>query len=162
MRRREAGFSVMEMVVIAAVVVIIGAIAVPNLVTSSRTYKLSNAANALAQQFNLARQEAVRTNLPTKVFVDGLTVKIDLNHNGNFADDGGVATLATDTGVAIANPTVARTTASGGDGPFYVVFSSRGDLRLGDTPPVFRITYQGKTRDVTIDTRGATAVTAQY
>jgi Tfp pilus assembly protein FimT len=155
---REAGLSVIELAAITLIMGVIASIAIPNVLSATRAYKLNIAATALAQQLNLCRQEAVRTNLPTTIRISGNTADIDVNHSGTYdSNDGPTRTLATDPRITIVNTTVQNTTLGSG----YVQYSSRGDIPVLQTPPVFRVYYGTRYRDVSVDNRGAVVVSSE-
>jgi Tfp pilus assembly protein FimT len=156
--KREAGVSLLELATIILMIGVVASIAIPNGISATRAYKLNLAATALAQQLNLCRQQAVRTNLPTTIRISGLVADIDINQSGTYdTADGPSRTLATDTNISITNPTVQNSTLGAG----YVQYSSRGDIPIGDAAPIFRVTYGSRYRDVTVDNRGAVSVGAE-
>ena len=63
-RRRIAGFSLTELAVSVAVLMILTAIAIPSLMSSFRTYQLNDAAARLSDMLKFTRFEAVRRNKP--------------------------------------------------------------------------------------------------
>jgi hypothetical protein len=109
---------------------------------------LNIAATALAQQLNLCRQVAVRSNLRTtiKVNADTLRTQIDTTHDtpDPIFDD------ADDPEVLL--PDVPITTMAPESG--LITFTSRGEIPTGNTLPSFTFTYSGRTRTVTVGTRG--------
>lgn|SRR5438270_1314842 len=64
-RRQERGFSLVELLVVCIVVVIISAIAIPNILQMNTNYKLDAAGHSLASMLQQARMQAVKTNQPT-------------------------------------------------------------------------------------------------
>src|SRR5712672_1566980 len=63
-RSRNGGFSMVELAVSLAVLMILTAIAIPALMRSFRTYQLNDAATRLADMLKFTRFEAVRRNRP--------------------------------------------------------------------------------------------------
>ena len=61
-RSLNGGFSLVELVVSLAIVLILSAIALPSLTRSYRTYQLNDAATRLAAMLKFARFEAIRRN----------------------------------------------------------------------------------------------------
>jgi prepilin-type N-terminal cleavage/methylation domain-containing protein len=61
---REKGFSLLELMVVCALLVIIAAIAIPNIVRINATYKLDAAGHSAASLLQQARMQAVKTNQP--------------------------------------------------------------------------------------------------
>jgi prepilin-type N-terminal cleavage/methylation domain-containing protein len=58
MTRKNAGFSIIELVVTMAILMIVSAIAIPQSVTMLRSYRLSSSARSLAHQISFARLRA--------------------------------------------------------------------------------------------------------
>jgi prepilin-type N-terminal cleavage/methylation domain-containing protein len=81
----ERGFSVVELVVVLAIILVLSSIAIPSLLSSMRTYRIGSAASSFSALLQRARFEAIRRNTPITVrtaVVGGLTaVYIDLNGN---------------------------------------------------------------------------------
>jgi Tfp pilus assembly protein FimT len=158
MKRIESGITVLELTVIILIIGAVAGITLPNIVTAARSYKLNMAATALAQQLNLCRQEAVKSNLPTTLRLTGNIAEVDVNHDDAFdSADGPVRTISSESNIVITTTTQQNSTLGTGK----VQFSSRGDIPVGDSPPVFRITYSTRYRTVTVDTRGAVTVSAE-
>jgi prepilin-type N-terminal cleavage/methylation domain-containing protein len=63
-RSRSRGFSMVELSVSMTVVLILSAIAIPELMRSFRTYQLNDAASRLSDSLKFTRFEAVRRNTP--------------------------------------------------------------------------------------------------
>jgi Tfp pilus assembly protein FimT len=146
LRERQHGFSTLEMVVVVAIIIIIAGVTLPNMIEAIRGYKLNIAAQALEQQLNRCRQEAVRQNQPVSIKVQAHISQIDLNHVNGYTDDNTTATISDDATVTFTNPA---------DG--IVTFTSRGEMLIGVTPS-FTVTYSGLKRVVTVDPRGAVTV----
>jgi Tfp pilus assembly protein FimT len=156
---REAGISLIEVATITLMIGIVASIAIPNAISATRAYKLNIAATALAQQLNLCRQEAVRTNLPTTIRISGLAADVDVNHSGTYdSSDGPTRLLSTDSRITISNTVVQNSTLGTG----FVQYSSRGDIPVGQTAPSFRVVYGSRYRDVSVDNRGAVTVGAEH
>ena len=65
LRRRERGFSMIEIMIVCVVLAIISVIAIPNIVQVNNNYKLDAAGHSVASLLQQARMQAVRTNVPT-------------------------------------------------------------------------------------------------
>ena len=149
-RRQEDGFSALEIVIIVMVILVLAAISVPNMVAASRSYKVTIAAEALSQQLNRCRQEAVRKNQLVPIQVTAHTTAIDLDDGGtDYTDDGTLVTVASDATITLVSPTNG-----------IVTFTSRGEMPIGSNPN-FTVSYGGRSRSVTIDPRGAVTIGAE-
>ena len=152
-RERQEGFSALEITVVVLIIAAIGAIAVPNIVSATRSYKLQIAADALAQQFNRTRQEAVRANLQRGIVV-GDTWSQYIGDPTTTGDEEGKLTLTSSATIS-PYPTGSSDT---------VIYTSRGEMVLTSTStpaPKFKVVYSGKMRIVEIDPRGAVTVSAE-
>jgi type II secretory pathway pseudopilin PulG len=145
----ERGFSALEIVTVVAIIFILAAIVIPNVVSTRRSYNLRVAAEGLSQQLNRSRQEALRVNDRMHIRVTtNCTTQIDLSRDGNFdTDDGPVVRLSEEATITIGAPT------SG-----IVTFNGRGEVPVGDPSPSFTVTSQGGSRTVTVDPRGGVIV----
>jgi Tfp pilus assembly protein FimT len=147
-RRRMAGFSMTELAVSLAVLLILTAIAIPSLMRSLRTYQLNDAATRLSAMLKFARFEAVRRNTQVKFLMQtsGTGYLVGTDSNGSNVLDptekqeliAGFATLLP-SGVA---PTPAAITAALGGAALNTVYSgttatvtfdARGAIRVGGT-----------------------------
>ena len=147
-KRREAGFSVLEMVIIFLIIGTLAAICVPNYFTASRAYRLRVAAEGLAQQMNRCRQEALRGNLPLRIQVVGTTTQIDTNRDGNFDGQDDPPISFSD------GPDVVSMTPDDG----LITFTSRGELPTLAELPSITLQYQNRQRVVSVDPRGSVTV----
>src|SRR5205807_8870528 len=86
-RRQERGFSLVELMVVCIVVVIISAIAIPNIAQMNRSYKLDAAGHSLASLLQQARMQAVKNNQPQYAQFDATGVLA-------FVNDGSTTTYA--------------------------------------------------------------------
>jgi len=64
MKKREAGFSLVELMVVCVVIAIISTMAVPNIFRTYRIYQLDASGHSVASLLQQARMQAVKTNLP--------------------------------------------------------------------------------------------------
>jgi type II secretory pathway pseudopilin PulG len=62
MKRSEAGFSLIELVVVVAIMIVVAAIAVPAVKRTITIYRLDSSAHAVASMLQQARMTAVQTN----------------------------------------------------------------------------------------------------
>lgn len=147
----QRGFSLSELLVILAIVIILAAIAIPNIVSARQGYVLLIATDTLTQQFNRTRQEAVRVNNRMKVKVTATTVQLDTNRDDDFDSEDDFAVSISE------EATVTAMTPSNG----IVEFTSRGEIPIGSAPQ-FTVTYGSRSRLVTIDPRGAVTVGPEF
>jgi|SRR6185437_930295 len=63
-RIHEAGFSMVELIMVCVVLVIVTGIAVPNIFRTYQNYQLDSAGHSVASLLQQARIQAVKTNLP--------------------------------------------------------------------------------------------------
>ena len=70
---KETGFSLLELMVVCAILAIISVIAIPNIAQINANYKLNGAGHSVASLLQQARMQAVKTNQPAYVKYD--TVK---------------------------------------------------------------------------------------
>ncbi|HET9408347.1 MAG TPA: GspH/FimT family pseudopilin [Candidatus Sulfotelmatobacter sp.] len=82
--RRRDGFSLIELVIVVAIVLIVTAIAVPNFTTAYNNIRLRSAANDLAGLIQQARMRSQKTNTIITINYAGQQAFIDLNNNGNL------------------------------------------------------------------------------
>lgn len=67
MRRRNSGFTVIELLVVVSIVAIIGTIGLPSLLSSITSVRMSGEINSLVGALNRARSEAVKRGLTVSV-----------------------------------------------------------------------------------------------
>ena len=149
-RERQQGFSALEITIVVLIIAAIGAIAIPNIIAATRSYKLQIAADALAQQLNRTRQEAVRANYKRALTV-GSNTSTYIGDPDVTGDEESALSLTTSATI-YPSPANAATT---------VVYTSRGEMQLTSTStpaPKFKVVYSGKMRVVDIDPRGAVIV----
>ena len=89
--RTSAGFTLVEMMLVVALGAVLAGIAVPNLLTLNRTYRLSTASAAVAGKVHQARTNALKRNRQAWVRVDGAagTVQVQIAGAGGAEDIGG-------------------------------------------------------------------------
>ena len=62
LRRPDRGFSLVEMLVVVAIVAILAAVAFPNIIGYTRNYRIKGAAQEVAGELQAARSKAIMTN----------------------------------------------------------------------------------------------------
>jgi type II secretory pathway pseudopilin PulG len=160
-RRGQQGFSLLEVVVLCSMMTAMAAVGVPSLSGAMRHYKLSMAANSVAQHLNACRQRAVAANRTTAIRISDALGQIDTNYNGVYGDAGtgghpaDIAPMALD----LSGCTLVQSSSS-----IVRTFTGRGELPFGVAPATQTITvqYAGLSRTVSISPRGAVTVGAPF
>jgi prepilin-type N-terminal cleavage/methylation domain-containing protein len=88
MKKKAAGFSLLELMIVCVILVIVSAIAVPNIMQANANYKLDAAGHSVASLLQQARMQAVKTNQPQYV-------QYDATGTLAFVNDGSTTTYAT-------------------------------------------------------------------
>lgn len=140
----ENGFSALELVTVIGILVIMSAIAIPNIASARESYRLLIATDRLSQQFSRCRQEAVRVNNRVKVKVTSTSVQIDTDSDDEFT--------SADDHELLLGDSASVTTMSPTDGVFE--FTSRGEIPIGLSPS-FNVRVGSSSRLVSVDPRGA-------
>ena len=159
-RRGEKGFSLLELIIVLAIIMVVVAFAYPNIQTSIRTYRLGGAVSNVTRMVQMARYAAIRqgTNACT-LSVGGATYGVDTNCNG-AVDPGENSFAVIPPGVTMTNlgpapvgmpfPVAPVPLAA----PFGITFTPRGTMV---TPPLANIMYftgWGLTYAVTVTSAG--------
>jgi prepilin-type N-terminal cleavage/methylation domain-containing protein len=156
-RDRTRGFTIVELVVVMAVIMIISAVALPSFMQAYRTYQLDDAATQVAGILKFTRYEAIRVNVPAATPLKaqilqsaaGTYVFADSNNNGTvqgtekqilFSQNVNLVSAATPpntAGLATAVGVAALTSVSITNGS--VAFDQRGAV----TPAAVNVLYIG-------------------
>src|SRR6202158_1515190 len=87
--RRMRGFSLLEILVVVAVILIVTGITVPVVNRSVMTYRLTDAATQVTSNIKMARFEAIRTDAlvtwQIKEAANTTTMFVDTDRNGTFS-----------------------------------------------------------------------------
>ena len=88
MRNRQSGFSLVELLVVVAIIMVVAAIATPSIINGINGIRLRSAGSALTGIMQQARQTAVQRNryltVKPTVVAGGRAAYIDLNYNNAF------------------------------------------------------------------------------
>jgi prepilin-type N-terminal cleavage/methylation domain-containing protein len=91
MRNRHSGFSLIELLIVIAIIMVVAAMATPSLMNTMNGIRLRSAASEVAGIMQQARQRAVRDNryytVKPAVVTGARAAYVDLNYNNAF--DGG-------------------------------------------------------------------------
>ena len=163
--RRAActGFSVLELLVVVAIIAVLAAIAIPSIITTLRAYQVTSAAAQVADNIKFARAEAIRLNVPTTQPAEFLAVpsgsswvvgadaggvgslssadrQYELSGNVTFLPQSSVATAGN---LASAIGVVSLTTLSASSSTQAIKFDARGAVSYGANPVAVYVFYVG-------------------
>ena len=148
--KRQAGFSMIELMVVIAMIGILAALATPMFMSYWRTSTTSAAAAELASSLNRARQLAIASNQNYCAEVSGTSLRY--RSNATAGCGGGATWVGTGTRSDGTMPLANRVTVSGGP----VVFTSLGAAALAGT---FTVTNPNSgTRSVVVSASGRVTV----
>jgi prepilin-type N-terminal cleavage/methylation domain-containing protein len=82
--KKKNGFSSVELLIVITIILILAAVTIPNLARILSIYRVKGAAEGMAAQLNLARQQAIGQGKPIAIFFDPSNSRmfVDLNRNG--------------------------------------------------------------------------------
>lgn len=123
-KRQERGFSLVELLIICIVLVIISALAIPNIAQIVNNYKLDAAGHSVAGLLQQARMQGVKTNLPAYA--------ITTNGSPNTA----FVTNSPNAGYAVGNPEAVLSSVITFQPPSSNSFHSQLDTYLGGGTPL--------------------------
>ena len=95
-RKKKAGFSLLEMMIVVAIMMIASAMAVPSIQRARRSYLLRTATVELATFLQRSRITAVQNNTALPVLTNGANTQVFLDLNRNGALDVGVPNVTTE------------------------------------------------------------------
>ena len=89
LRKKESGFTLMEMMIVVVVLAIMAAIAIPNFMSLLPGMRLNGAARQVMGDLMAARMNAVKLNKKTKVFFSSsqYSIRDDENNDGTVGSD---------------------------------------------------------------------------
>ena len=157
-RRASAGVTLMELIIVVAVVAVVMLVAVPNMRSFVLDSRMSTVANDLSASIRLARSKAVAVNRDvifqpkSDNWKDGWRSFVDQNANGNF-DSGTDLEIEDYTGKG-------EFAASGTGASGTITFKSSGlPATLNPWPgPVVFCDDKGRGREIYVNSTGATRV----
>ena len=122
-QRRNRGFSTVELLIVIAVVLILGGIALPQIVTITTTFKGNSAASDLMSRLRSARETAIASRRYVQVVFSG-------NNQVQFF------TISPSGGASVPLSTNPIAMASGGQ---YILFAGVPDtpMQFGNTAPIY-------------------------
>jgi prepilin-type N-terminal cleavage/methylation domain-containing protein len=123
MKKHEAGFSMVELMIVCVIMVIIAALAIPNIFRTYQNYQLDSAGHSVASLLQQARMQAVKTNQPVYV-----------NYDNNALPNVVYATDAPGKAYASGNPDVAISAALSFQPPPTAAFHAQLDAYITGTP----------------------------
>lgn len=150
--KRAAGFSMIELMVVIAMIGILAALATPMFISYWRTSTTASAAAELASSLNRARQLAIASNQNYCAEVSGSNLRY--RSNSSAACGGGATWIGTGTRSDGTIPLANSVTVSGGP----VVFTSLGAAILAGTFTVTNPVPSGGTRSVVVAASGRVTV----
>ncbi len=162
-REEEKGFSLMEITIVVAIMMVTIAFAFPAVQNSLRTYRLGGAVTNVTRMIQMARYAAIRqgTNACTlsDIFLGATTLRVDANCNATV-DPGETTFVVFPAGVTLTNvgpapagmPFPAAPVAV--DAPYAITFTSRGTKTVPPAASIFYLTGFDMTYAVTVSRSG--------
>jgi prepilin-type N-terminal cleavage/methylation domain-containing protein len=158
-RSRQRGFSMVELAITCAIILIITAFCTPTLLRTYKSYQLEAAGSQLVGVLNFTRSEAVRRNTTINCYMTpaGVYWSVWTDSNGNTVyDQGEKMFLTTNSGdllPAASVPNPAALYAAAGIAAFTVLSGAAGnisyDSRGAVAPPSVYVMYIGNPSDAT-------------
>jgi prepilin-type N-terminal cleavage/methylation domain-containing protein len=149
-RRRIAGFSLVELIMVVAIIAVLSAIAIPNMLSARQGFRMQTASATVLHRLGEARMESVKRNRQVDVTLDGAARTV----TARVTSAGGVTTI-------IAGPEYLPGGVEfnlGGAATYDISFDSMG--RPTAPPRSFIVTYPGSglARTVTVQSTGRIAI----
>ena len=145
----SCGFTLLELLLVVALAAVVAGIALPNLLSVNRAYRLSSASSAVVSKVHQARANALKRNRSAWVLVDGAagTVKIQTTNTGGATEDIG-GTEYMPQGISFATGAAQAT----------LTFDSMGRPLNPPQTIQLRITGSGMSRTITVASTGRITV----
>jgi type II secretory pathway pseudopilin PulG len=158
----EAGFSLIEGVIVCLTIATILAFALPNINNAIKAYRLRNAADHLAERASAVRALAMAKNKNVTFSFNNSTGQ----YGFDFDADGAPDTIDPDeqaAGVPLTSYFYESlpegvTATFPGNAPIKVTFNSRGELPIGASEQLITLQNSGKTVKVRVNLRGKISV----
>ena len=150
---RSRGFTLIELLVTIAIIIIILAIAVPQMQNASRAYQMRSAVASVTGALQAARYQAISNGFPYRVAMNKANTNYQVwsnpcgNTNPCWGKVGGVVPLS---GSSI-TPTLSQDTS--------LDFHPSGQVQASTGTTTFTITYRGTTETIAISNYGNITVT---
>jgi prepilin-type N-terminal cleavage/methylation domain-containing protein len=142
--RRDAGFTLLELLLVVAILVIVGGIAIPSVTEGVRRHRLQASASMVAGKLTEARINALKRNRPTWLLIDTAARRVQVQ----TSDAGGAA-------VNIGEPGTLSEGIDFGATPTQVDYDAMGRLTAVQA---IAVTSNGSARTVTVGLTGATTI----
>lgn len=152
---KDCGFSLVELVIAVAIILVISAFAIPSLTKTVRGYQLHDAASQLAGILKFTRFEAIRRNVPTTcVNTQGVasgqaSVWSDNNNDGVAQTTERQILLGSSATLQAAAPDAGALATAVGAGALTAVNPAAGNLTFDQrgavVPPAIYVYYVGNT-----------------
>jgi Tfp pilus assembly protein FimT len=156
-RSAESGMSLVEVMIVALIATILITIAIPNINSAIRAYKLRNTADHMAERLSAVRALAMAKNRSVTFAFNNATGR----YGFDFTNDGAPDTTDPDESTIIYDfeSLPSDITANfPGNAPIIVIFNSRGELPIGATEQFITLNNYNRSLRVRVNLRGKISV----